>query len=150
MACLVTLERAMAAMMTEFATVNIAVGGVLALALWSLVPAAARARRLIEENPGSSIARQFSGIERCKDPSDYAEAHQLAEQRAWKKSLIQGGVGVLICVIATVVIFAQTRGTDELVTNASSPEFDSVAALWVDAWQASDMESLVDIYLGKL
>ncbi len=133
MACLVTLSQAYAMIASGFSTFYVAFGVIWSLAFWSFVPAASRARRLIADNPDMNIARQFTGVSRGDEETDYQEEHEQAERSAWKKSL---SISMVIAITLTLV-------STFVISTTSAPDFQSAWDDFKEDWNSGDVEKVV-------
>jgi hypothetical protein len=134
LACLVTLSRGIWIIALEFSTFSLIFGVIWSLAFWAFVPAASRARRLIEENPDMSVARQFTGVLRSGANTDYALAHERAERRAWKKSFITGGIIFVFCTAVSVFVVSTSR----------APSFESAWKDFKQDWNSGTTEQVAE------
>lgn len=134
-ACMVTLNSAVFIFSIDFHLVGSALAGAWALLFWFFVPQAARAQRLMEENPDLAAVRQMTGVLRRGDATeeDYAEANAVAAQRARKKAFTwSGGLAGATAAIAALVVVQYHR-----------PSFDSVWSDFQEDWDAGRLENVV-------
>ena len=132
-ACLVTLNRASDAYQSDF-DIAWVVGGLLwAAVFWAFVPASARVRRLLEENPDLHISRMMLGIhKRGGAADDFAEAQEQAERRAWVRSMKMSTVIVTVSVIFAVVLYGKYN----------RPSFASSWEDFLVDWRGGDAEEI--------
>lgn len=134
-ACMVTLNCALIIYAVEFQLVWTVVLSGWSLLFWAFVPQAAKAQRLMEENPDLAAVRQMTGVLRRGDATeeDYAEANAVAAQRAKKKTFLwSGGLAGVTAVLALVVVMQYHR-----------PSFDSVWGNFQEDWDAGNLEDVV-------
>lgn len=134
-ASLVTLNGALRAIGTDF-HLGWTLGSLIwALVFWAFVPRAARAQRLMEENPDLAAVRQMTGVLRRGDATeeDYAAANHVAGQRARKKAFAwAGGLATSAVAIAFLVINQSYR-----------PPFDGTWRSFQTDWEGGHLEDVV-------
>jgi hypothetical protein len=140
-ACLVTLSRANDAYQRDFDIVWVIGGLIWAAAFWAFVPATARARRLLEENPDLHISRLMLGIsKRGGGAEDFAEAQEAAERKAWTGSLKWATALVAVSATFAVVFYGKYH----------RPSFASSWEEFLVDWKGGDVEEVVAWFPERL
>ncbi len=131
LAGLVTLARTIDAAQNDFSPVWTVGGLIWAGLFWALVPATARVRRLIEENPDLHIARMITGSTRRSSGLSGKELladQKLAERRAWRKSLMICGGGAVVSLLMLFTTISQFH----------RPGFEKVWENFQSDWESGD------------
>jgi len=135
LAGLVTLGRTIDAAQNDFALIWTVGGLIWAAMFWALVPATARVRRLIEENPDLQISRMITGSTRRSaglSEEELRADQELAERRAWRKSLITCGVGAAVSLVLLLTTIAQFH----------RPGFDQIWQDFQSDWESGDVAKI--------